>query len=152
MKKVFAVFCVLIFVISCSPFSRYSKTNQYLNQKCPNSKMDIPTVSNPALGISTITFGDFKFANSKKEFKAINSSAKPEFKNILFYGITDDYEYYVLLNFEGKLPENYISSDTIIGENKFVLATSNSIHEYDFNYLKTHIYAFGSNYLENVCF
>jgi len=152
MKKVFAVFCVLMFVISCSPFSRYSKTNQYLNQKCPNSRTNIPTVSNPALGISTITFGDFKFANSKKEFKSINSSAKPQFKNILFYGITDDYEYYVLLNFEGELPENYVSENKMIGQNKFVLVASSSIPEPDFNYLKTHIYAFGSNYLENVCF
>ena len=152
MKKGFATFFILIFVISCSPFSRFSKTNQYLSEKCPDSKTTIRIVSNQELGISTITFGDFKFANSQKEFKAINPSAKSQFKNILFYGITDDYEYYVLLNFEGKLPENYISRDTIIGENQFVLVASNSIHEYDFNYLKKHIYTFGTNLTENVCF
>ncbi|MDD3772478.1 MAG: hypothetical protein RBT46_02390 [Weeksellaceae bacterium] len=91
-------------------------------------------------------------ANSKKEYKRINSSQNPVFRAILFYGKTDNYDYYVLLNFDGELPENYISNDTIIGGNLYTLVASKSIHQNDFNYLKTHFYSIETDLTEKVCF
>lgn len=152
MNKGFVVISFLLFIISCSPFSRFSKNNQFLRENCPDSNKTISTVSNVPLGISTITFGDFKFALSNKEFKTVNPSRKPQFRDILFYGITDDYEYYVLLNFDGKIPDNFVSNDTVIKGNRYTLVASETIHNYDFGYLKTHMYSYGTHLAEKVCF
>jgi hypothetical protein len=57
---------------------------------------------NEKLNISTLNYGDVKFAFSTKEFKKMNQNAKPVFKNVLFYGetfIAPFYNYYLL---EGK--------------------------------------------------
>ena len=46
-------------------FSKFSKNNVY------HSTISLPVISNSDLGISTVTMGNFKFANSKKEFKKL---------------------------------------------------------------------------------
>lgn len=150
--EIFVIMGILLLITSCSPFSKFAGSSVYSTEKCPDSNFHLSVMSNQDLGISTLSFADFKFAISKKEFSLINPSQKPVFKDILFYGKTDNYDYYLLLNPKEKLVENYVFKDTIIGGKRYVIAASNSIHNNDFRHLTTNLYPSETDLLEHACF
>ncbi|WP_313806068.1 hypothetical protein [Flavobacterium sp.] len=121
------------FLTSCSSFSEYSKET-----KKGFDEEDRTMVSNEAANLKTITFGDFKFATSQKEFRKLNKQ-KPQFKEILFYAKTTDvpYEYYVLHNPKEVIKnESFTYKDTIIGNSRFVIAVSKNAPRQDSEFIK----------------
>ena len=126
-----------IIMTSCSSFSNFSR-----NTKIEKDKEGRTIVYNSELNFQSLTFGDFKFALSKKEFNLLNQNSSPEFNNILFYAQTDDvsYEYYILLNHKKvKKNDKFIYHDTIIGKSKFILAISKDAPISDINFIKNKI-------------
>ncbi|AKP72123.1 hypothetical protein N4T15_09820 [Riemerella anatipestifer] len=93
MKKAFYLSSIIFMITSCSSFSKSSKETKFGNERGYQS------VYNRAVNFKSLTFGDFKFALRNKEYKKLRTN-NTEFKNILFYGRTDEpaYEYFVLLN------------------------------------------------------
>ncbi len=80
-------------------------------------------INNDSLNIKFPSFGAFKIANSKREFRNLNFKGNLEFKNIIFFGTssTIETEYYLLLNNREK-KENFVFRDTIIGGRKITVA------------------------------
>ena len=90
---------LLVILSSCSTFSKIAEQNIILPEK------GYISVKNEALPFESLTYGDFDFANSKKEYKKIGTGYKPMYKNIILYAHTIDpsYEYYIIL---GKLDDS----------------------------------------------
>ena len=85
------------------------------------------SVYNTNLNFKSLTFGDFKFARTNKEYKKLNQ-VPTSLENILFYGKTTNpsYDYYVLVdpietNFD---LEKYTLKTTKIDGHNFVLLIS----------------------------
>lgn len=115
--KSILIIIVLILLCSCNSFSKFSKYNS--TQSCGG----YVCISNDSLNIKFTSFGAFKIANSKREFRNLNFKGNLEFKNIIFFGTssTIETEYYLLLN-NRKKKENFVFRDTIIGGRKITVA------------------------------
>ena len=115
--KGISVIIFLALICSCTSFSKYSKFNRI--QSCGG----YICINNDSLNIKFPSFGAFKIANSKREFRNLNFKGNLEFKNIIFFGTssTIETEYYLLLNNREK-KENFVFRDTIIGGRKITVA------------------------------
>lgn len=131
MKQLLISITLLTFV-ACSPFHELAKKTEIGNQD------GYVSVVNIEANFKSLTFGDFKFARSNKQYKKLKADST-NLDNILFYAKTVNpaYEYYVLLdpidtNFNLKYYElksikkedqNYfllISKDAPFGDAKFL--------------------------------
>lgn len=122
MKLIFGFFLLLI-SIGCSPFHQLSKETKI------GTKDGYVVATNQQLNLESLTFGDFKFATSNKEFKKLKTDSIA-FRNILFYATTSNptYDYYILVdpvdtNFNLKL---YELEKVIQKEHRYYLLISKS--------------------------
>src|SRR6056297_320990 len=129
---VFAGLCLY----ACSPFTSYSEAVEI------GSEDGYRTIYQPELQLKTFTFGDIKVATNPKSFRTL-SDQKPAFRDILFYGQArlPDYHYYVLRDtqiprFDG---EDYVSKDTVINEQPYVILISRSAPASDRTFILTHV-------------
>lgn len=115
--KGISVIIFLALICSCTSFSKYSKFNRI--QSCGG----YICINNDSLNIKFPSFGAFKIANSKREFRNLNFKGNLEFKNIIFFGTpsTIETDYYLLLNNKIK-KNNFIYRDTIIDDRKITIA------------------------------
>ena len=115
--KSILIIIVLILLCSCNSFSKFSKYNS--TQSCGG----YVCISNDSLNIKFTSFGAFKVANSKKEFRKFQLKRNLEFKNIILFGTSSTIEtdYYLLLNNKIK-KNNFIYRDTIIDDRKITIA------------------------------
>lgn len=123
--KFFNIYLLLNILVSCNSNSNYAKYNQI------GSEGNYVNLYNEILKISSLTFGDFEYAFTLNDFTKLKG-AKPVFKNILLYAITEDptYEYYILIN--PKANENYngfIEKDTVIEQNHYKIIISKNAPE-----------------------
>lgn len=116
MKGVLLV-TALVLLCSCGSFSSYSKYNNI--QSCGGYMC----INNDSLNLKFTSFGAFKIANNKKEFRKLQLKRNLEFKNIIFFGnsSTIETEYYLLLNNKIR-KENFIYNDTVIDGRKITVA------------------------------
>ncbi|MDY3503329.1 hypothetical protein PG657_10350, partial [Riemerella anatipestifer] len=139
MKKAFYLSSIIFMITSCSSFSKSSKETKFGNERGYQS------VYNRAVNFKSLTFGDFKFALRNKEYKKLRTN-NTEFKNILFYGRTDEpaYEYFVLLNPKEKKIDTskYFVKDTIIKNNNFILLISNYAPKSDIKFISENIFEY----------
>ena len=136
-KSYFAlIFPVLLFLASCSPFSKMAAQNQFGREDA------LVLVSNEALNLRSLTYADFDFARNRRELKKITSE-KPAFRDVLLYARTyhPPYDYYLLLN--AKAPQNpdYVLRDTLITGNKITLAISKKASEAEVKFISGKISA-----------
>lgn len=115
--KGISVIIFLALICSCTSFSKYSKFNRI--QSCGG----YICINNDSLNIKFPSFGAFKVANSKKEFRKFQLKRNLEFKNIILFGTSSTIEtdYYLLLNNKIK-KNNFIYRDTIIDDRKITIA------------------------------
>lgn len=88
------LFSILISISAgCSPFHELSKKTEIGNDN------GYVSVKNEAINFKSLTYGDFKFARSNREYKKLKTDSI-KMDNILFYATTVNpaYEYYVLLD------------------------------------------------------
>lgn len=97
-------------------------------------------VSNGKANFLSLTFGDFSFARSSKEYRKLNAGKKPPFNGILVYAKTDkpEYEYFIIHNkkrkwFDGK---KYFVNDTLINTSYFTLVISKNAPEKDIQFIR----------------
>jgi len=135
MYKSFAIL-LLTLLASCSPFHKFSKHTIY------ESKDGYVNVSNSKAKFTSKTFGDIKFAGSKKEFCELNGNRKAKFKNILFYGKASEpeYEYYVLINAKSNMkPIRFFEKDTTISGNRIILLVSDKAPKNDIEFISNNL-------------
>lgn len=122
-------FVILLFFMSCTTFSPYSKLNKI--DGCTGEAY--MCIINDSLNLKYKSFGGFKFANNLKEYKKMKVKDEPNFKNIIAYGKSDVLkgDYYLILNNE-KYPQNFNYKDTIITGKKITIAL-NKIIDYKQN-------------------
>lgn len=136
MKAIYPILICLL-MTSCATFSGLSRETM-LGQQDPYCK-----VYNSKADFMSLTFGDFRFAMNKKDYRKLNPPII-SFKEILFYAKTTDpdYDYYVLLNPEKTYQTNnkYVVKDTTIRQNHFVIAVSRSAPSSDINLIFNKIY------------
>lgn len=115
--KGISVIILLALFCSCTSFSKYSKFNRI--QNCGG----YICINNDSLNIRFTSFGAFKIANNKREFRNLNFKGNLEFKNIIVFGTssTIETEYYLLLD-NRKKKENFVFRDIIIGGRKITVA------------------------------
>ncbi|MHA3047785.1 hypothetical protein JSO59_010585 [Riemerella anatipestifer] len=139
MKKTFYLLSIIYLITSCSSFSKLSKETKFGKERGYQS------VFNQAINFKSLTFGDFKFALRYREYKKLRSN-NTEFKNILFYGKTDEpaYEYFVLLNPKEKKfdTSRFFVKDTIIKNNNFILLISNDAPKSDIKFISENIFEY----------
>lgn len=119
--KGISVIILLALSCSCTSFSKYSKFNSI--QSCGG----YICINNDSLNIKFTSFGAFKIANSKREFRNLKLKGNLEFKNIIFFGTSSTIEtdYYLLLN-NKKRKENFVYRDTIIDGRKITVAVKSA--------------------------
>ncbi len=131
--KTFLLLFFAITLTSCSSFSKLAKHTE-IKQEGVYVK-----VSNDKAKFSSLTFGDFMFARSCKEYRKLNTGTKPSFNCILVYAKTDKpgYEYYILQNKKRKWfdPEKYFVKDTLIHSSYFTLLISKQAPEKDIRFI-----------------
>jgi len=129
---------LLVILSSCSTFSKLAEQNIILPEK------GYISVKNEALSFESVTYGDFDFANSKKEFKKINAGYKPMYKNILLFArtINPSYEYYIVI---GKLDDSsystYYFKSVKVGELYVSIAVSKDAPMADAQFILDHFIA-----------
>lgn len=99
-------------------------------------------VFNEKLNITNVNYGDVKFATNTKEFKKLNPSGKPAFKNIIFYGqtyIDPLYHYYLLEGGNYQTNDDYTIFDYLFQDKKFQLAVSKNTPAPDLAFIQSHI-------------
>lgn len=129
------VFLVL-FLCSCSPFSEIAKSSVIQKED------SYLAVVNSHAGIKALTFGDFQFATTRKEYKKLHRSKSP-FKNILVYAKTYEptYEYYILYN-PKNVPNNsnnFLVKDTLIDQSRYLMLISKTAPQKDGLFLRNSI-------------
>lgn len=117
------VIFLFLSLFSCTTFSEYSKFNEL--ESCGETLC----INNAPLNLQYKTFGAFRFANNKGEYRKMKVRVKPNFKNIITYGrsATLKGDYYLLLNNE-KFPDEFQYKDTIINNRKITIALSKKIN------------------------
>lgn len=122
-----------ILLSSCSSFSKLAEHTE-IKQEGVYVK-----VANDKANFSSLTFGDFTFALSCKEYRKLNAGARPPFNNILIYAKTDkpEYEYFILQNKKRKWfdTEKYFAKDTLIHSTYFTLLISKQAPEKDIRFI-----------------
>ena len=121
MKIVLIALCFSLF--SCTTFSEYAKFNKV--KSCGETLC----INNAPLNLQYKTFGGFRFANNRTEFRKMKVKVKPHFKNVITYGRSEILkgDYYLLLNNE-KYPNKFQYKDTIIDNRKITIALSKKIN------------------------
>ena len=124
-----ASFSLMIF--SCNSFSELSKDNVKSNE-------DGFLIINKKAGLQATFFGDFVFANNMKEYKKLNPTSKPIFKNIVIYGKTKIEPFYEVYVVQGKpvIPDNFIVKEEIFKNETYSFIISKDAPQYDLDYLK----------------
>lgn len=132
---------LLLAIVSCTTFSKYSKYSQIGN--CLGEKSYI-CINNDSLNIKYRSFGGFRFAKNNKEYKKLDRTIKPNFKNVLIYGNSKiiNTEYYILIN-ERKNNPQFIYKDTIINKISVSIAISKTTNVNNLKFLLE-----GFNHLE----
>lgn len=119
--------------MSCTSFNKFSTETK--TATCENSSLSkYVCVKNEALKMDYVSFGGFKFAKNREQYRKLKIKEKPHFKNIVLYGNSDiiETDYYILLNNSKNAP-NFEYKDTIIGGQKMTLAvkkSANRINKY----------------------
>lgn len=92
MKHLFILILISI-CMACSPFHELAKKIEI------GTENGYVTVKNAEINFKSLTYGDFKFARSKREYKKLTTDST-KMDNILFYATTGNpaYEYFVLLD------------------------------------------------------
>ena len=127
--------------MSCSHFSKLAHFNT------PENVDGQTRIFNEKLNLSTLHYGDVKFAFSDKEFKTFQPKKKPAFKKIIFYGqtfISPFYNYYLLEESEMNTNTEYLFFEYPKQDKTYVLAVSKNIPIADLEFLRSHI----SSYLK----
>ncbi len=138
LRKSFIVIFLGISLAACSSFSKMADNNIIL------PKDEYISVKNELLAFESLTYGDFDFASSKKEFKKINMGYKPMYKNIILFASTvnPSYEYYIIL---GKLDDStyatYYFKSVKVGEQYISIAISKDAPIEDAEFLLEHFIA-----------
>lgn len=121
---------------ACSPFTNVSRSTEFSTEEA------YIKITHPAVKFKTLTFGDFKFATTKKQYRLLTKKAAA-CTDILFYAITQDpaYEYYVLLNPKNKHfdTQKFAIKDTIINRNRIVLLITKTAPQSDITFISEHI-------------
>lgn len=135
MKHFLFILLISISTVGCSSFSPYAKHNQFSHEE------GYVKYFNEKLNLKSLTFGDFKFASSNKEFKKINPNEKPIFKNILLYAKTNnpDYEYYIVkdvINLKSTILKSHIIN---LNDEKITFIISKKSPQYDAEMIKKNI-------------
>lgn len=132
----YILFVCSIFAVSCSSFSRIAGETRI------GSEGNYVTVSNSEANFHSLTFGDFEFAVSQRQFRNLNPG-KPIFRNILFYAIADQptYDYYVLENRKNRtiVHPDYILKDTLLGKSQLTIAISKNAPTTDLDFIRSKI-------------
>lgn len=138
MNNTFKQFLRLVFltsfslvIFSCNSFSSLSKDNN-------KSDEDGFLISNKKAGLQATFFADFVFANNMKEYKKLNPTSKPLFKNILIYGKTKVAPFYEVYVVQGKptIPDDFIVKEEVFKNETYSFIISKDAPQYDLDYLK----------------
>ena len=128
-KKNLSVGLGLCLLTSCTSFSKLSQFNTIMN--------DVGfTFRNTKVGAEAKFYGDFKLANSMKDFRKLNEE-KPKFKYIILYGKTyvpPIYDVYITEGFAEK-QEGYSIHDTLIKDRIINFIISDLAPRYDKEFL-----------------
>lgn len=130
------LFLVLLSFVGCAHYSKQAVYNT-------TESVDGHTrLYNEKLNLSSLNYGDVKFALSDKQFKDQYPEEKPIFKHVIFYGrtiVAPYYDYYVLEKNNGKEHPNYIFFEFSLQHKKFVLAISKEAPKTDENFIRNHL-------------
>jgi hypothetical protein len=139
MKPRFLLLTITAFLTltACSsPFHKLAKNTEF------GSEEGYVRVSNPAANIKSLTFGDFEFATSSREYRSL-TGIKPPFKDILLYAVTrePEYEYFILLNPRSAAvnEEKFSLREIQIGENIVTVAVSRHAPVNDITFIKYNV-------------
>ncbi len=139
MKTRFFLPLALLMNLSCSHYAKLAHFNT------PENVDGHTRIFNEKLNLSTLHYGDVKFAFSDKEFKTFHPKKKPAFKKIIFYGqtfIAPFYNYYLLEESEKITNTEYLFFEYPMQDKTFVLAVSKYTPEADVEFLRNHISSF----------
>ncbi len=128
---------LLLAITACSsPFHKLAKHTEF------GSEGGYVSVINPVAGLKSLTFGDFEFATSSREYRSLTGT-KPPFRDILFYAVTrePEYEYYVLVNPRSRQFDegSYSIRDTQIGGKNVVVVISRHAPVNDITFIKFNV-------------
>lgn len=127
---------VIALAACSSPFHKLAKQTEI------GSEAGYVSVSNPAANIKSLTFGDFEFATSSREYRSLTGT-KPPFRGILLYAQTSEpeYEYFILLNLRSTAinEEKYSLREIQIGENIVTVAVSRHAPVNDITFIKYNV-------------
>jgi len=119
-------------ILSCNSFSILSQDNKKTDE-------DGFLIINKTAGLQATFFGDFVFANNMKEYRLLNPTAKPLFKNILIYGKTKVAPFYEVFIIEGKaiIPNDFVVKEEVFKNQTYSLIISKDAPQYDLDYLRS---------------
>lgn len=126
-----------IFLVGCSSFDKSSRLNKF-----GKDDEGYNSFTNSELNLKSLSFGDIMFASNLQEFKKLNPSKKPDFKNIVVYGkaIYDPiYDYYLLSKNDLSKNDNYITVDSTITNKRLLIKISKNIPKEDYKFIIEHI-------------
>ncbi len=131
----YLLIALLIFVFSCTTFSKYSVYSK--KTPCAEENKSFHCYTNDSLHWNYTSFGGFKSVNNVSDFRKLKVRKAPKFKNVLLYAYSEilNGDYYILLDNE-LYPKTFAYKDTLINNRKITIAVSSKINgDYNTNFL-----------------